>query len=104
MRAHPTTSFVAAASAKQNRPLLAIVVLMAGSLAVLLLLPRILQNQSYHGFADARTVLGVPNFWNVVSNLPFMLVGAVGLARCRRDAATTIIFGGIFLTGFGSSY
>ena len=77
---------------------------MAGSLAVLLLLPAILQNQSYHGFADASLVLGVPNFWNVVSNIPFMLVGAVGLARCRHDAATTIVFAGIFLTGFGSSY
>jgi len=104
MRAHPTTSFVAAASAKQSRPLLALLVLMAGSLAVLLLLPRILQNQSYHGFADARTFLGVPNFWNVVSNIPFVLMGAVGLARCRHDAATTIVFAGIFLTGFGSSY
>jgi len=104
MRANPTASFVAAASAKQSRPLLAILVLMAGSLGILFLLPRILQNQSYHGFADARTVLGVPNFWNVVSNVPFFLVGAVGLARCRRDAATTILFAGIFLTGFGSSY
>jgi len=105
MPAIPPASLVAAAaSAKQNRPLLAIVVLMAGSLAVLLLLPAILQNQSYHGFADARTVLGVPNFWNVVSNIPFMVVGAVGLARCRHDVTTTIVFAGIFLTGFGSSY
>jgi Ceramidase len=104
MPAIPRASFVAAASAKQSRPLLAIVVLMAGTLAVLLLLPPILQNQSYHAFADARSVLGVRNFWNVVSNIPFFLVGAVGLARCRHDAATTIVFGGIFLVGFGSSY
>jgi hypothetical protein len=104
MPAIPTASFVAAASAKQNRPLLAVILLMAGTLAVLLFLPRILQNQSYHGFADARTVLGVPNFSNVVSNIPFFLVGAVGLARCRHDAVTTIVFAGVFLTGFGSSY
>lgn len=104
MPAIPIASFVAAASAKRNRPLLAILVLMAGSLAVLLLLPRILQNQSYHGFADARSFLGVPNFWNVVSNIPFMVVGVVGLARCRHDVTTTIVFGGIFLTGFGSAY
>jgi hypothetical protein len=98
-------SFAAAtANAKQNRPLLVILGLMAGSLAVLLLFPPILQNQSYHDFADVRTVLGVPNFWNVVSNIPFAVIGAVGLARCRHDAATTIVFGGIFLTGFGSSY
>jgi len=101
----PTVSIVAAAArAKQNRPLLVILGLMAGSLAVLLLLPPILQNQSYHNFADTRTILGVPNFWNVVSNVPFVIVGAVGLARCRHDATNTIIFGGIFLTGFGSAY
>ena len=101
----PTAGFVAAAeSTKQNRPLLVLLGLMAGSLAILLLFPPILQNQSYHDFADTRTVLGVPNFWNVVSNVPFVLVGAVGFARCRHDVTNTIIFGGIFLTGFGSSY
>lgn len=94
----------AAATEKQNRPLLVILGAMAASLALLLLFPPILQNQSYHDFADTRTVLGVPNFWNVVSNIPFVLVGAVGLARSRHDTANTVIFGGIFLTGFGSSY
>ena len=34
----------------------------------------------YHRFADQQTLLGIPNFWNVVSNLPFILVGAVGSA------------------------
>src|SRR5215471_19809049 len=105
MAALQATSTVAAAgSAKRNWPLLIIVGLMAGSLAALLLLPPISQSQSYHGFADVRSVAGVPNFWNVVSNIPFVAVGAVGLMRCRRDAATTILFGSIFLTGFGSSY
>lgn len=97
-------SFAVTTSAKQNRPLLVILGLMAASLVVLPLLPPITQNQSYHDFADPRSMLGVPNFWNVVSNIPFLIVGAVGLARCRHDAATTIVFGGIFLTGFGSSY
>jgi hypothetical protein len=45
----------------------------------LLLLPTISQDQSYHQFADQRNLLGVPNFWNVVSNLPFIAVGAAGL-------------------------
>src|SRR5262249_34965309 len=85
-------------------PPLIIVGLMAGSLAALLLLPPILQSESYHDFVDVRSVAGVPNFWNVVSNIPFMAVGAVGLVRFRRDAATPILFAGIFLTGFGSSY
>jgi len=89
---------------RNNAPLLAVLGLMAASLAALLLLPPISQNQGYHQFADVRTVLGIPNFWNVVSNIPFIAVGAAGLTRCRGDAATTAIFGGIFLTGFGSAY
>jgi hypothetical protein len=32
------------------------------------------------------------------------VVGAIGLARVRRDATTLVLFTGIFLTGFGSSY
>ncbi|MBV8755087.1 MAG: ceramidase domain-containing protein [Hyphomicrobiales bacterium] len=105
MPAIPIASLVAAAaSAKQNRPLLAVFCLMAGSLLVLFLLPPIPQDQAYHDFADARTILGIPNFWNVISNIPFAAVGAAGLAQCRRDAATTVIFGSIFLVAFGSSY
>ena len=78
--------------------------LMAASLAGLLLLPPIPQDQGYHDFADQRTLLGVPNFWNVVSNIPFIAIGAVGLLQFRRDPATILLFLGILLTGFGSSY
>lgn len=92
------------AGAEQKRPLLIFLALMATSLAGLLLLPPITQDQSYHHFADQRTLLGVPNFWNVASNLPFIAIGAAGLWRFHRDAATFVIFLGIFLTGFGSSY
>jgi hypothetical protein len=91
-------------STKQNRPLLVLLGLMVASLAGLLLLPPIPQDQSYHNFADQRTLLGAPNFWNVVSNLPFIAVGAVGLWQFRRDPAIVVIFLGIFLTGFGSAY
>ena len=66
-------------SVKQKRPVLIFCGLVAGSLAGLLLLPPISQDQGYHHFADQRTLFGVPNFWNVVSNLPFMAVGSVGL-------------------------
>jgi hypothetical protein len=67
-------------------------------------LPPITQDQSYHAFADARALFGIPNFWNVVSNLPFVAVGAAGLARYRRDAPATALFAGFLLTGFGSAY
>ena len=88
----------------QNRALLILLGAMAVTLAALLLVPVIPQDQSYHQFADQRTLLGVPNFWNVVSNLPFIVIGAIGLAQFHRDPVTVVLFGGIFLTGFGSSY
>ncbi len=74
------------------------------SLAALLPLPPLLQDQNYHQFADQRELFGIPNFWNVVSNLPFIVVGVAGLLRFRRDATTFVLFTGLFLTGFGSSY
>jgi hypothetical protein len=77
---------------------------MAASLAGLLLLPAIPQDQSYHLFADCRAVAGIPNFWNVVSNIPFIAIGAAGLWRFRDDPATIVLFLGLFLTGIGSSY
>ena len=36
------------------------------------------QDAAYHNFADQREVLGIPNFWNVISNIPFILVGLIG--------------------------
>jgi len=73
------------------------------TLAGLYFVPPITQDQSYHQFADGRAVLGVPNFWNVVSNLPFVLIGAAGL-RLRGLISMRVIFLGIFLVGFGSTY
>ena len=49
-----------------------------------LLVPRIPQDESYHLFADTRTIAGIPNFWNVISNVPFALVGIYGLILTPR--------------------
>jgi hypothetical protein len=92
------------AAAKSRHPLPVLIGLMAASLVGLLLLPPISQDQAYHLFADQRTLLGIPNFWNVVSNIPFIVVGAVGLVQFRDDPATIVLFSGFFLTGLGSSY
>lgn len=91
--------------------------LTAAFVLLALLLPPIAQPQSYHGFIDARTLLGVPNFWNTISNLPFVVVGLLGvmqLAPARsvagrfRDPAErwpyVAFFAAIALTGFGSAY
>jgi hypothetical protein len=90
--------------AKSIHPLFVLVGLAAASLAGLAVLPKIPQDQAYHLFADQRTLLGIPNFWNVVSNIPFVAVGAVGLARFRNNIATIVLFLGFVLTGIGSAY
>ena len=89
---------------RNGRRVLAFLVLMATSLVGLLLLPPISQDQSYHDFADQRTILGIPHFWNVVSNLPFIVIGVAGMRRSHRDPAIFVLFLAILMTGFGSSY
>lgn len=76
--------------------------------------PEIAQEQIYHHFADQRTVLGIPNFWNVVSNIPFLIIGAIGINGVLQKNRLTLLpeispiyltfFLGIFLTGIGSGY
>jgi hypothetical protein len=93
-----------ALSAIRTRPLQVLFGLAAVSLIGLLLVPPIPQPQAYHQFADQRMLLGIPNFWNVVSNVPFLLVGAWGLWRVRAGPGPAVFFLGVFLTGFSSSY
>jgi len=66
-------------------------------------MPPLHQDQSYHAFADRRTIIGIPNFWDVVSNFLFLIVGAMGLVAFR-DFPSRILFLGIFFTAFGSGY
>jgi hypothetical protein len=87
----------------RSHPLVFLFGLAAISLLGLLLVPPFPQPQDYHHFADAKTLLGITNFWNVVSNLPFIAVGAIGLMQVR-DRSARIFFLGVFLTGFSSSY
>jgi hypothetical protein len=52
--------------------------------------PTIQQPVEYHDFADQRQFVGNRHFWNVVSNLPFAVIGLAGcvwLLRQRRTAA-----------------
>src|ERR1043166_6803997 len=79
-------------------------------LGVLMMLPPIPQDPAYHAFADQCTLFGVPNFANVVSNVPFLLVGIVGVVLCvqRRLAGAQLcwfgFFVGLILIAFGSGY
>jgi len=63
------------------------IAVVAAATGGLLLVDPIPQDPAYHGFADARTIFGIPNFWNVASNLPFVLAGALGLLQSRRIAS-----------------
>jgi hypothetical protein len=82
-------------------------------------LPPTPQPLSYHHFADQRAWLGIPNFGDVASNLAFAIVGMWGLIFLLRlspqelpehfvDARERwpyiLVFTGMLLTAFGSSY
>jgi hypothetical protein len=73
----------------------------------------------YHQFADRRSFLGIPNFGDVTSNLPFAVIGIWGIVLLLRSNPQRIaehfvdpqerwpylfVFAGLLLTAFGSSY
>jgi hypothetical protein len=88
----------------------------AVALAFLFFQGRMAQNEvlpDYHNFADQRALWGVSNFWNVVSNLPFLLVALWGLraVRCRaafveewERTACRILLIAVALVAVGSGY
>lgn len=82
----------------------------AAACLVTLLLPPIPQWASYHAFCDDRPWLGIPNAANVLTNLPFVLIGAWGLLSRRvaeerwERLAWTLLAGAVFAVGFGSAY
>jgi hypothetical protein len=57
------------------------------------LVPPVSQDPTYHDFADARTVGGIPNFWNVVSNFGYLMVGIYGLLQVRRLSSPLLLPG-----------
>jgi len=84
------------------------------ALGGILTLGPIPQDVTYHLFADTREIWSIPNFWNVVTNVPFVIVGLLGLYKLRlpdklkvingTGIAYILLFFGTFLVGFGSSY
>ncbi len=81
------------------------------SLAAMLGRPPVPQNQAYHGFADTRTWLGIPQAGDVLTNLVFLVPGWLGLLLCGRNPAPAgarrawqALFTGSALVTFGSGY
>jgi len=85
------------------------------AIVVVLFLPPVPQDLAYHDFIDQRTLYGIPNFWNVVSNVPFVIAGLLGLSLVAGKqpvpgglpelrTAYRVFFAGVLLTGCGSAY
>ena len=72
------------------------------------------QDPDYHAFVDRRTLFGIPNFFDVVSNLPLLIAGCYGLSYVFRQGeriglsslqpAYLVFFAGVLLSGMGSCY
>jgi len=95
------------------------VALAALAAAWALLSPPLLQVQAYHLFADTRALLSLENAADTLSNLAFLVVGALGLTFLWRERAAGlsarfatpqelwpywVFFAGVALTGAGSAY
>jgi len=89
---------------------LVLLVVVAPLLALIVAVPPIGQDPRYDRFADQRTLCGLPNTLNVLSNAPLLVVGLLGLRQVRRRpflgprAAWATHFAGTALVCFGSMY
>ncbi|MGR9116084.1 MAG: ceramidase domain-containing protein [Gammaproteobacteria bacterium] len=80
----------------------------------MLWLPALPQDPGYHQFADQRSLLGVGHFFNVMTNMPFIAVGLLGLSALSRPNRPVVVdemmeayrlfFAGIIGVGIGSGY
>ncbi len=89
-----------------------LLLLSVSTIAAVFVIPPISQNQHYHKFANQVEYFGIVNFWNVVSNLAFLLVAVAGCRRLgspaltegRRRTCYALLLAGIAFTAFGSAY
>ena len=69
--------------------------------------PPIPQDLTYHYFASD---LDENSYWNLLTNLPFLLVGGMGLSLClgtnppRARASWIVLFAGVMMVAFGSTW
>jgi len=73
------------------------------------LMPAIPQDLNYHNFASEEQLWGIPNFWNVMSNLPFLFVSISMLKKLRPlnsfySKMGAVFALGVLFTSFGSAY
>jgi len=97
---------------KTGYALIGVVILV--SIVLLFSQAPIAQDIRYHAFADTRALWGIQNFWNVASNLLFLLVGWLGVYKVTfsktlyiedtNRPAYSLFFAGVGLAAFGSGY
>lgn len=101
----------------KNQKIILLILLFIATATTLFSFHPIAQDLYYHNFADKRALFGINNFGDVVSNIPYILVGILGFLvtlRFRKDNTKfankveiipfLVAFFGIFLVGFGSGY
>jgi len=78
------------------------------SIIALIVSDVIVQDENYHHFSDEFTIFKIPNFWNVISNIPFLIVGILGFFHLKKKPTNSlqyiIFFTGITLVAVGSGY
>ena len=81
---------------------------------VIMFVPSVSQDPGYHNFVDQRNISGIHNFWNVVTNIPFLVLGITGFFKIQNQELRGVLpdlfkayltfFLGLVLTGLGSGY
>jgi len=72
-------------------------------------IPRMPQDPGYHEFADGRVFVGLNNFGNVISNIVFVIVGALGLRKVGLSKTAglhpsyVLYCGSVIAVGIGSA-
>ena len=101
---------------KQNIGIGLIITVFIAVISSFIFVDPISQNLSYHNFSDSEGFRYLPNTLNVISNIPFICVGAIGLAALFNRNKSTLniltgnklsyifLFAGSVLVGFGSGY
>lgn len=96
-----------------SRPEQGLLLAALGLLALALFGPALTLPVAPHGFADRRVWLGVPHAGDVLSNLPFALLGAWGLGLLWRgggvlqagtQAMAALFLAGLLCTALGSAF
>ena len=74
----------------------------------------IAQDPAYHLLADTRGIFNLQNFWNVISNLPYLIIGILGFYKVMQSSGLTILaelklaylmfFAAVAVVSLGSGY